>query len=522
MQELLPPKRKPHPTAKAFFDALDLHQHQQKEEDDDDSDDDDGNDRKKKTTSAPTTTRTTKTKTPTMSRSLQRKCQSLGWRNRYSQNEYYPISLNLNLNLNLNMKKKEKILTRHQHHHQQQQQQQQHNRVVLIEDEGEDEKEADGNEIEINEDNATQRQQQQHQQEVEHQWNSIHNKNNSKTTVVNFSVKQVQRGEVDGTYGTGATVWPAALVLIKYLEYTTANANANANANAINTSSSSQNNHVNVKVTANVVNKHIIDLGAGTGVTSIAAAILGAKSIICTDGIDSVVQLAKDNIQRVVAVAVVTTAATTTTANDAEKKPIVTTTPIPVINNCPIRTQKYWWGEEGTAKTIIMSLCNDAGNDSENDDNTNNNANANANANIESNNNNNSNGLIILVADCVLPKLYPIEPLVEAIDECLMLYDDETNTDNNSNDNNNSSNACANSCAILSYEYRYYTKDYDPKNEFIKLATAKGLELYTVPKGDQDPIYSTDDIEIWIVTRTRQDKNEKNKSKRQSNESNAE
>ncbi|OEU11150.1 hypothetical protein FRACYDRAFT_193223 [Fragilariopsis cylindrus CCMP1102] len=400
MQELLPPKRKPHPTAKAFFDALDLHQHQhqhqQKEEDDDDSDDDDGKDRKKKTPSASASASTTKTKTGTMmSRSLQRKCQSLGWRNRYSQNEYYPIN-------------------------------------------------------------------------EQHQCNS----KNNKTTIVNFSVKQVQRGEVDGTYGTGATVWPAAVVLIKYLEYTTAH--ANANANAINTSSSSsQNNQVNV------VNKHIIDLGAGTGVTSIAAAILGAKSIVCTDGIDSVVQLAKDNIQRVVA------GAGAPTANDAEKRSIVTstTTPIPVINNCPIRTQKYWWGEEGTAKTIIT------------------------------------------IADCVLPKLYPIEPLVQAIDECLMIYDDETNTDNNSNNNNNSSsNACAaSSCAILSYEYRYYTTDYDPKNEFIKLATAKGLALYTVPKGDQDPIYSTDDIEIWIVTRNKT-KNEKDKSKRQRqrNESNAE
>ena len=97
-----------------------------------------------------------------------------------------------------------------------------------------------------------------------------------------------------------------------------------------------------------------------------------------------------------------------------------------------------------------------------------------------------------------------------------MIYDDETNTNNNSSNNNNSSsNACAGSCAILSYEYRYYTNDYDPKNEFIKLATAKGLDLYTVPKCDQDPIYSTDDIEIWIVTRnkTKNEKEEKQKAK---------
>ena len=36
-------------------------------------------------------------------------------------------------------------------------------------------------------------------------------------SVEEFQVKQVQRGEVENTYGTGATVWPASMVLLKYL-----------------------------------------------------------------------------------------------------------------------------------------------------------------------------------------------------------------------------------------------------------------------------------------------------------------
>lgn len=33
-----------------------------------------------------------------------------------------------------------------------------------------------------------------------------------------FSVLQIQRGEIEETYGTGACVWPAAVVLVKYME----------------------------------------------------------------------------------------------------------------------------------------------------------------------------------------------------------------------------------------------------------------------------------------------------------------
>lgn len=197
-------------------------------------------------------------------------------------------------------------------------------------------------------------------------------------------IQQVQRGEVEGTYGTGATVWPASVVLCKYMEL-----------------------HPLL-----LVNKSVVDLGAGTGVTSLAAAMLGATSVMCTDGCDKVVELARSNVNRVRA---------------AETG-----------LGCPIDVRQYWWGD-GT----IPTTCN-----------------------------------VILVADCVLPKLYPIAPLVAAIDDLLDM----------------------DGVAILSYEHRYYP-DYDPRVHFVELAKARNLVVETIPLAEHDPVYSVEDIEIWKVRR---------------------
>ena len=195
-------------------------------------------------------------------------------------------------------------------------------------------------------------------------------------------VRQVQRGEVEGTYGTGATVWPASIVLIKYLE----------------------------KNPALVLQKSVVDLGAGTGVTSIAAAVLGSRHVVCTDGTASVVQLAQDNV-----------------THNAHYIPSDT-----------IDVREYWWGDGSISHTFD----------------------------------------VVLVSDCVLPKLYPIAPLVEAIDELCH----------------------ANSVAILSYEHRYFP-DYHPRDKFRDLCETRGLEVRIVPLSEQDPVYSVDDIELWEVRR---------------------
>ena len=222
-----------------------------------------------------------------------------------------------------------------------------------------------------------------------------------------FSVLQIQRGEIEGTYGTGACVWPAALVLVKYLE---------------RWSGSDKD---------CVKDKHVVDLGSGTGVTSIAAAILGARHVICTDGEAKVVQLAKDNI------------AHACLEIEKEKADNDSTA---VIRDCKLDTQELWWGRD--------CIENFFGDDSDATD-------------------------LVIVADCVLPKLYPIAPLVQAVDELLVK---------------------PKSLALISYEHRYYP-EYDPRDKFKELATSRGLVVELVPMDEHDPVYSVDDIEIWKVYR---------------------
>ena len=205
-----------------------------------------------------------------------------------------------------------------------------------------------------------------------------------------FSVLQVQRGELEGTYGTGATVWPASMVLLKYMQ---------RHAMTL------------------LQDKMVVDLGSGTAVTSIAAALLGANRVICTDGEDSVVRLAQDNVTRAKG-----------QCGDILDRILV---------------EKYWWASGPPP----------GGNDCVVD--------------------------VVLVSDCVLPKLYPIAPLVDALDQLLTK---------------------PHALAILSYEHRHYP-EYDPRDKFRELATAKGLSVHVVPADEHDQVYSTDDIEIWHVKR---------------------
>mmetsp|Transcript_18101 Transcript_18101/g.50329 ORF Transcript_18101/g.50329 Transcript_18101/m.50329 type:complete len:143 (+) Transcript_18101:138-566(+) len=123
--------------------------------------------------------------------------------------------------------------------------------------------------------------------------------------------------------------------------------------------------------------------------------------------------------------------------------------------------------------------------------NSGNSGNGNSNSFVESNTNTND-GLVILVADCVLPKLYPIAPLVQAIDECFRLRDDHSPSPSPSSP----------SVAILSYEHRYYP-EYDPRTEFRRLAAERCLDVVTVPREEMDPVYSLEDVELWIVRRRR-------------------
>lgn len=86
---------------------------------------------------------------------------------------------------------------------------------------------------------------------------------------------------------------------------------------------------------------------------------------------------------------------------------------------------------------------------------------------------------LILISDCILPQLYPIEPLVETLD--VLCHDD--------------------TLVLLSYEHRYY-REFHPKERFEKLLREHGLELKTLDReACHHPQYQVDDIELWLVSR---------------------
>ena len=343
----------------------------------------------------------TKVAAPPISDSLRRKSQSLGWRNRNSQSKYYPVTV---LQSPAVSKSKEDI------------------------------------------DSTTSTQQQNNSRRLRRR---------------NFSVHQVQRGEVEGTYGTGATIWPAALVLIKYLER-----NTNYGGSSRNGTDTDIDDSAAATAAVTLRGRHVIDLGSGTGVTSIAAALLGATSVVCTDGEESVVRLARNNIQRA------SHQLSNPSLSDVEEEISMSTMTdhddsddIVTIDDCPVWAQKYWWGDE-TSRSLLSSSTEDS-------------------------------GLVILVADCLLPKLYPIAPLVQAIDDCLRLYDDDKKENCGEQ---STSPALSSSFALLSYEHRYYP-EYDPRVEFRRLASERCLDVINVPRDEMDPVYSLEDVEIWIVRR---------------------
>lgn len=312
---------------------------------------------------------------------IEKVSQTLGWRNRHSQSEYYPLEIQYNETIETN-----------------------------------------------DNDNAT----------------------CVKLTETTLQIKQVQRGEIENTYGTGATVWPASVVLVKYLEHIFLKQQSEGRSDII---------HGNINRSRKVT---IADLGSGTGVTSIATAFyLGMLNschenvdkgsfIVCTDGSDSVVELARENIEKTIQ----SMSSQGMKFNDIDPSIIVENHRDKVysIGQSQIKVRKYLWGDGTLLSELKIITDSKVGKDNYFD--------------------------FVLVSDCVLPRLYPIDPLVKAIDEL----------------------SGPNTVTIVSYEYRYYP-EYDPKEFFVQAAKARGLEVETIPISEQHPIYSVDDIEIWVVRR---------------------
>jgi len=246
---------------------------------------------------------------------------------------------------------------------------------------------------------------------------------------VKFHVRQVfpEHNQIKqaSNLGTGATVWPGSIILLRYLE---------------KLAHDPQQQNV-------LLGKVIADLGSGTAITSLASALLGARLVFCTDGCDPVVDLARQNIHS--ANLELTNTDESLKGTSIEKEDCQFD-----VRGCKIIAKRYLWGDS----TLLQELPNDNEGNPMNTDTT----------QID----------IILSADCIVPKLYPIKPLIDAIDE---LSGNETIT-------------------YLSYEQRYYN-EYNPSEEFRRLARLRNLKVEVVPSCELNEFYPANDIEIWKVSR---------------------
>ncbi|KAG7392685.1 hypothetical protein PHYPSEUDO_015074 [Phytophthora pseudosyringae] len=84
---------------------------------------------------------------------------------------------------------------------------------------------------------------------------------------------------------------------------------------------------------------------------------------------------------------------------------------------------------------------------------------------------------LILVSDCILPRLYPIEPLVEAL---ALLSGPQTRI-------------------LISYEHRHY-QHFQPKHRFWELMETKKFALRVIDTDEYHPHYIAADIEVWEIT----------------------
>mmetsp|Transcript_3736 Transcript_3736/g.11585 ORF Transcript_3736/g.11585 Transcript_3736/m.11585 type:complete len:509 (+) Transcript_3736:463-1989(+) len=87
---------------------------------------------------------------------------------------------------------------------------------------------------------------------------------------------------------------------------------------------------------------------------------------------------------------------------------------------------------------------------------------------------------VVLASECVLPKLYPLEPLVACLGAVI---GPET-------------------VAYVAVELRTWHA-FDPKARFFELCRDAGLGCETVPRDALDPDFVADDLEIWQVARSR-------------------
>lgn len=157
----------------------------------------------------------------------------------------------------------------------------------------------------------------------------------------------------------------------------------------------------------------VVDLGSGTGITGFAAAALGAQ-VTVTDQ-SQIIFLLRQNLE----------------ANEESG----------AVPRGSVSVAEFSWGED--CSHLVTPSPPD----------------------------------VVLACECIVPRLYPIEPLVAAISD---LTGPSTVT-------------------LVAYEHR--ERAFSPQEKFAKLAEARGLQVCSVPQEEMDSVYRAEDIEIWRVTR---------------------
>ena len=87
----------------------------------------------------------------------------------------------------------------------------------------------------------------------------------------------------------------------------------------------------------------VADLGSGTAITSVASALLGAKLVVCTDGCDPVVELARRNIRE--AVSTLGSGGEVVSPESADGGDTMHECKHYDLRGCKLIAQKYRWGE---------------------------------------------------------------------------------------------------------------------------------------------------------------------------------
>jgi len=162
--------------------------------------------------------------------------------------------------------------------------------------------------------------------------------------------------------------------------------------------------------------KSVIELGSGTGLCGLMSSFLGPSEVCLTDQIQ-VLDLLRENVSRAIA-------------------------DHPEDRLSSIRVEEYSWGGSHLHLNGPFDL--------------------------------------VLVSDCVLPKLYPMPLLVEAVNAVLGFRED-----------------CV---ALFSFEQRVFPL-FDVPTEFDNILGKFDMKREKIDISKHDSIYCSDELEMWVIRR---------------------